>query len=326
MTKLTLVTGATGLIGPLVVHRLLAEGTSVRVLVRQPDRLPADLRKQVDMVVGDIRDPGVIARALRGTSTVLHLAACARAWASDPMEFTDVNVRAVRVLLRQAARHRVERMVHVSTVVTLPPYRPAPINGPSQAPTPYEMTKLAGEKLVDQYGAKGHHAVIVHPTRVYGPGPLNDANAVTKAIALYLKGRLLVRLADRDALGNYVHASDVAHGIVLAARHGKHRAHYILGGENASFRGLLHLVAEISGIHHPMVALPPAVALAVARGAELWGRLGRRVPITPGWVRMLLEDRRVSCDSARADLGYAPRPLRAGLEETIDWLTLEHQK
>jgi nucleoside-diphosphate-sugar epimerase len=320
MSGLVLVTGATGFIGTYLVRQLVTAGQAVRVLARRPGALDPPLQERVESVAGDVRDPAAIERAVAGAHTVLHLAACARAWSRDLDEFESVNVRAVDTLLTAAARAGVERLVHVSTVLTLPPYHPAPVNGAASRPTPYEVTKRAGERLVESYAAQGHHATIVHPTRVYGPGPLTDANAVSRVVALYLSGRFRVRLDDHDALANYVHAADVATGIRLAADRGRTGAHYLLGGENVSFRAFLALVGELGGRRRRVMALPMPVALAAAHAAEWWGRLGGIAPLTPSWVRVFLEDRRGDIGPAQADLGYAPRPLRAGLTETIAWL------
>lgn len=321
MGRLTLVTGATGFIGNYLVRRMLTEGTGIRVLVRTPERLDADVRSQVEIVRGDIRSTAAVERAVRGAHTILHLAAHARAWSRTPSDFTAVNVQGVERLLDAAAHEEVRRLVHVSTILTLPPYRTAPACGRHAAPTPYESSKLAGERLVEAYAAGGRHAVIVHPTRVFGPGPLTDANGVTKMIAFYLRGRFRLRIADGDVLANYVHAEDVAYGIMRAAESGRSGAHYVLGGEeNVSLAALLALVGELAGIHHGVLALPPFAAFAVARAAELWGRLGGRPPLTPSWVRSFLEDRRVDITPTRQELGYAPRSLRQGLRETIAWL------
>lgn len=320
MTRTTFVTGATGFIGRYLLRRLLAQDHPVRVLARRPDLLPPDVRRRLDIVVGDVRDRDALARGVRGAHTVLHLAAFARAWSPAAGDFTSVNVDAVRTLLELAADANIPRLVHVSTILTLPPFRAAPINGRSQVQTPYEQSKRQGEALVEAYAAAGHHAVIVHPTRVYGPGPLHDANGVTKAVALYLRGRLRVRLADGDVLGNYVHADDVAAGILLAAGRGRNGAHYVLGGEDASFRDLLDLASRLSGIRRVVVPLAPGAALTVARAAEAWGRVSGHCPITQSWIRVFLEDRRADITPARDDLTYRPRGLAEGLRETLSWL------
>jgi len=322
MSGLTLVTGATGFIGSYLVRQLVAAGARTRVLVRRPELLPAEVRPRVEVVRGDVRDGAALAAAVQGADTVLHLAACARAWSRDPTEFHAVNVLAVERLLAAAFRSGVERLVHVSTILALPPRRPAPVCGPWQGPTPYEESKRAGDRLVESYAAAGRHAVIVHPARVYGPGPCNDANALTRVIALYLGGRFRVRLDDGDVLGSYVHAADVAAGIRAAARAGRPggSAHYVLGGDNLSFRAFLDLVGEVSGARHRVIALPRAAALAAGYVGLLWGRLGGVAPITPGWVRVFLEDRPADIEPARRELGYEPRPARAGVAETVAWL------
>jgi farnesol dehydrogenase len=321
MSDLTLVTGATGFIGRYLVHRLLQEDERVRVLVRDPRDLEPDTRDRVHVVQGDIRDRSSVAAAVRGADTVLHLAACARAWSRDPTEFKAVNVDAVDSLLEAAEGERVRRLIHVSTIVTLTPYRPAPVKARYRISTPYEATKIAGERLVEAYAARGRHAAIVHPTRVYGPGPLNDANGMSRLFALYLRGRFRFRLADDEVLANYVHAEDVATGILLAARKAPSGAHYVLGGpENASIVQLLRLLDELGGVHHRVLRLPKSVAFAFGHAAELWGHLGGTVLITPRWVRTFLEDHRVDIGPARFELGYTPRSLRRGMAETIAWL------
>ena len=320
MRGTTLMTGASGFIGRYVVRQLVREGVRVRVLCRRPDALAHDLRRRIEIVQGDILDRNAMARAINGVGTVLHLAGCARAWSRNPSEFWDVNVRGTKLLLDLAGRAGVDRVVHVSTVLTLPEFRRTWLLDGNRKPTEYERTKLMGERLVARYAAHVGDAVVVHPTRLYGPGPLTDANGVTKMIALYLAGRFRFRVADGDVLGSYAHVEDVARGMILAARLGRSGAHYVLGGENASIRGLLGLVAELSGVRRHMVAVMPAAAIGVGHLSEFWGRLGGQVLITADWVRVYLEDQGVDIARTVRELGYAPRPLRVGIAQTLDWL------
>jgi len=320
MTDAVLVTGATGFIGSYLVRELVASGTPVRVLVRQADQLEPAIRSRVEVVQGDLRDPTVPGTAVPGVRTVYHLAAYCRTWDKQRSLFTDINVHAVERLLEASRQSSVERFVHVSTNLTIPSGPPLPPDAPLPLSTPYSETKRAGERLVESYAASGGGAVIVHPTRVYGPGPLTDANALTKIISQYIRGRFRFRLADGDVLANYVHVADVTAGMRLAADRGRTGAHYLLGGQDLSFRDFLRQVAEISGVYHRVVALPRSAAIAVGYAAILIGQFGGRVLITPDWVKSLLVEWGADSGPARRDLGYAPRPIRERIAETISWI------
>ncbi len=319
--KTILVTGATGFVGRHLVRRLLSNGYRVRVFVRDPDRLEDGIRNRVDVVTGSLGDEAAARRAVAGTSWVLHLAALAKAHAPDPNEFLRLNADAVEQLIEAALAAGVQRFVHVSTVAALPPVRPAPQWGVPRRPTPYALSKLAAEKMVRDYAAKGLETVIVRPSRVYGPGPWNHANGTTRLMAMYLNGSLRCRLADDDVHANYVHVADVAAGIELAARRGRVGRAYNLGGENASLRGYLGVIAELSGIERRVIALPAQLVLAASYLCALWGKLGGEPCLTPDWLNNFLEHRPVDITTARRDLGYRPRTLRVGVQQTLAWLT-----
>ena len=106
----------------------------------------------------------------------------------------------------------------------------------------------------------------------------------------------------------------------MLLRAGRRGAHYVLGGENLSFRAFLDLVGDVAGVKRRVVALPRGAAIAAGYAALLWGWLGGDTPITPGWVRVFLEDRPADLEPARRDLGYSPRSAQAGVTETVAWL------
>jgi len=318
--KPTVVTGASGFVGRRLVRKLLERGAAVRVLCRHPQSLSREHGDRIEVIPGSILDRAALACGLREAGTVHHLAACARAWVRDPQEYQQVNVEGTRRLLEAAAVAGVERVVHVSTVLTLPEVTRPWLVERRRAPTEYERTKLAAEQVVHEYLTGGGDAVVVHPARIYGPGPLSDANAVTKMIGLYLRGLFRLRLADGDVLANYVHVDDVADGILLAAERGRTGGHYVLGGEHASIRGLLSLVAELSGIRRQVFSVRVPMAMAAAYLMQACGHLTGHVPITADWVRAYLDDQRVETEGTARALRYAPRPLRQGIAETLQWL------
>lgn len=306
------VTGATGFIGTQLVRRLVDTDVPVRALVRSADRMPQELRARVDVVLGTLEQPEALRRLADGAHTLYHLAGLAAAWAPRKSDFFTVNVEGVRRTLAAAESAGVRRVVHVSTVLTRFPVQ--------DVPTPYLASKHLGERLVLKYVEAGGDAVIAQPCRVYGPGPLNDANGATKLLDTFLRGPVCLRLRDGGVQASWVHVDDVVEGLTLAARHGDTGSSYVLGGETRSVQGLLQLSAEIAGVRRRCLAVPPALALALAGLLEIGGRVGLPVPITRDWVRSFLQDQTVDVGPTREALAYRPRPLREGLAQTIQWL------
>ena len=100
---LMLVTGATGFTGSHLVRSLVADGLPVRVIARSAERARGILPDGVEIVEGDIADPGTIDRAMQGVDTVYHLAAVYREAKHPELRYREVNVEASRLLLHAFA-------------------------------------------------------------------------------------------------------------------------------------------------------------------------------------------------------------------------------
>jgi farnesol dehydrogenase len=319
------VTGGTGFIGEHLVHRLLREGHRVKALVREGSRETAEppfptLPDQPEVIWGDVTDPEAVSKTLEQCHTVFHLAGCARAWAPDADEYYAVNERGTGHICRAAAEHGVERVVHVSSVLVEGVEDPS---DPRDAVTEYQRSKLAGEKMVRSYVAEGGEAVIVRPSRVFGPGRLSQANSVTQVIDLYRRGRFRFRIADGDARANYVHVEDVVDGMLRAASISDEAARggtYSLGGDNATMAEFLAAIGDATGSHPAVIALPKPVASSVAAVSELFARVGIDPLITRDWVDLFTRDWPVSSQRAIDELGFSPRSLADGVRLTVRWL------
>lgn len=318
--KKILVTGATGFVGGELLPRLMAEDKEVRVFVRDRRKLGRSVRRRVEIFEGDLQDEEAMDRAVAGCDIVLHLAALARACARDYRDYFRINTDAVDSLLKSCARYGVSRVVHVSSVAALPPLEYAKARGIPQALTVYGESKYASELLVRKYVRDGGDAVIVRPSRVYGPGPWNDANGTTRLIGLYLDGKFRFRMDDGDVQANYVHVRDVAEGIILAARRGRRGGEYALGGQNASLAEYLEMIAKLSGVRRRVFKVPPQAVMAFARLCDVYRCCGGSPSITSSWVNNFLEHRPMDITSSRTDLGYQPRDLATGVAQTLQWL------
>ena len=309
-------TGGTGFIGSQLVHRLSRSGVAVRALARRPaGELPAPLRAEnVTLVTGDVSDAPALRQLVEGAGVVYHLAGCARPWTPDPSEPVRVNVLGTQHVL-EAARHAgVARVVHTSTNLVEGADRPERIL------TSYQRTKITAEAAVQEYVAAGGDAVIVRPGRVYGPGPLTEANTVTRIVQQYLAGTFRVRLADGDVRGSWVYVDDVVSGLTAAAARGRRGSAYTLTGGNASMREFLDVLAEVSGRQRRVAALSPGLARAAADAMETLAIFGIAPPITREWVELFLLDWPSESDAAARDLAVETRSLRDGLAATVAWL------
>ncbi len=320
------ITGATGFIGTRLVQELVGRGCSVRALTRPSSKTDGLDGQRVELRQGNILDPESLRRAMDGCEQVYHLAAYARNWAREREVFFQQNVNGTRQVLAAAQACRVKRLVITSTIVTLGPTAPGVVGDENMARstlrffTEYEESKTLAEQEVLRWAARGGPAVIVNPTRVYGPGKLTEGNSVTRMIDQYQRGRLPVLLNGGRNVGNYAFVDDLVRGCVLAMEKGRLGERYVLGGENVSLKGFFNLVDEVTGRRHRQISLPRWAALAFGRLEQFKAQwLGIYPQITPGWVETFLADWAYSSAKAERELGYTITPLREGIRATCEW-------
>src|SRR5262249_47047280 len=131
-------------------------------------------------------------------------------------------------------------LVHTSTNLVEEDFDGPAGNGATRRTlTAYQRSKIDAEAHVQSAVARGLRAVIVRPTRVYGPGPMNEANSATQIIQMYWRGFFRLRPADDGARANYVYVRDLVRGMTRAARLGEPGAAYTLGGASVMFSEFL---------------------------------------------------------------------------------------
>lgn len=322
-----LLTGATGFLGRAVARRLAARGHALRVLARATSRTEG-LPDGVEIAAGDVTDAVSLREAARGCGAVLHMAALVKIWVSDPGRFAEVNVGGLENALTAAAEAGA-RLVYTSSFIALGPSGEEPLDASRPHPgasfrNAYERTKAAADGVARRAAAAGRDVVIVYPGVIYGPGDMTEGNIVARMVADHLNGRLPALVGPGDRSWSYAFVEDVAEGHALALEKGAAGERFVLGGENATLAELFALVEEMTGHAPPRVRLPYAVASALGRAQWLWAEATGHPPqLTHGEVGVFRQH--WACDSTRAQerLGYVPRPLRQGLEETIAWLRAE---
>lgn len=320
-----LVTGATGYVGQRLAFRLAEGGDTVHALCRSPEKAKALAHQRIKVFPGDIADKDSLRRAAERCRQAFHAAALVSVWAKDPGDYARVNVGGTINVLEAAASAGVERVVITSTAGVFGPSHGGLVDEATPRRVPffneYESSKAEMHAAVRAKAAEGVHAVIVCPTRVYGPGPMVEGNAVTRMVQRYIEGRWRALPGDGRRSGNYVYVDDVIDGHLAAMADGRPGEAYILGGENASYREFFATLAAVSGKEQRLYPVPIQALMAFAWTEQKradW--FGRKPLVTPSWVRRYSYDWANSSAKAEAELGYAPRPLGDGLALTVDWL------
>ncbi len=244
-----LVTGGSGFIGRHVVSELSADGAQVRVVDLQPHPDPA-----VDIVIGDIADPAVLAEALHGgCDSIVHLAAVTSVLKSvEQPELTfNTNVIGTNAVLAAGHKAGVTSLAFASTnavtgPMTAPKISEAAVLNPL---TPYGSTKAAGEMLMSAYTAVyGLRCAVIRLTNVYGPGMQAKDSIIARLMRNIRLGTTFEIYGDGTQVRDYVHVSDVVAAMRLGLTREDWAGPTVIGsGTSLSVLEVVDAVRAVSG-------------------------------------------------------------------------------
>ena len=256
MTKI-LVTGAAGLIGRRLVHRLRADGIDV---------VGIDLRTPDPASAGDVRRRDHVAQAIAGCDGVIHLAAVARVLEAeaDPERCRTTNISGTRVVAEEAlAASTCRWMLFASSreVYGQPTQLPVTESTPTAPLNVYGRSKLAGELIVRGVADRGLATAILRLTNTYGAGddhPDRIVPAFTRAACAGAPMRVEGPENELDLL----HVDDVVEGLVAASERLDSTARslptvHLVSGLPVSIADLARLCASVAGTDAPLVVAPP---------------------------------------------------------------------
>ena len=320
-----LVTGGAGFIGSHLVARLVAEGRTVRCLVRHSSSLRnlprGGIDPGIDLAYGDLASGEGLPEAVRGMDTVIHLAGTTKA--TTVSGYYTGNAQATANLLQAAGA--VERFVHVSSMAAAGPSaldRPlvedAGLEYPPHPVSHYGRSKLEAEQAVRK-SALWERTVMVRPPVVYGPGD-KDVYQVLRAAA---RG-WMIQIGSVDRRFSLIYVEDLVDGLMAAANspNAAGRLYYLAYRAPVSWGEFGAAAARLMGRSLRTLKIPEKAAYAVGLCGEWWSRVSGRPGIlsrdkvaeacSPGWV----------CDTGRAcrELGFcASTGLEDGLRRTLTW-------
>jgi uncharacterized protein YbjT (DUF2867 family) len=300
-----LLTGATGLVGSALLPRLLAEGQTVRCLVRDPRRLGPQ-RVRVQIALGDLTDPPSFRNAMRGVDTVVHLAASTRDQPRGSIE--ELAAIATWRMVDAAQRAGVQRFVFFSAL------------GASE----HHRCRLFRAKALAEQAVResSMRTTVIAPSLVYAPGDrwlkLIERLSLLPVVPISGRGR---------AVCQPIWAEDVAGCVVGALRTGGpsadggggdaessafHRRFELAGPQTLTYNDLLNTVLRSLDRERPLLPIPTPVVSRVLRLVERGMHTG--TPIV--WDEAeLLEANMVATDgiAAAQSLGVTPESMQAVL-------------
>jgi dihydroflavonol-4-reductase len=313
----TLVTGGTGFVGSHVVRALAERGDELRLLVRKSSAVQHLNGVEYDRVTGDVGDRRSVRRAMKDVDRVFHVAGVTSMRPGDRDRVFAINVGGTRVVLEEALRAEVERVVLTSSVGAIGPAKPGGTADERQPFTAgglgiaYINSKHEAEAEAWRIAAHGLPVVAVNPSFVLGPDdPYGTSNLLVRRfllrrIPVYVDGGL-----------NIVDVRDVAAGHVQADERGEPGERYILGGRNFTLPRLFADLARISGVEPPALKVPGPVALA---GVEAAARTRLPIPVSPDELKSGLQWWTYRTTKAKRELGFKARPHEETLEDTVRW-------
>jgi dihydroflavonol-4-reductase len=320
---LAFVTGATGFVGSHVARVLAEQGAELRLLVRSSSHPKNIQGLKAERVVGDLRDPASLEKAMAGCDAVFHVAADYRLWVRDPEQMYRANVEGTRNILQATRNNRVRRVVYTSSVATMGftlNGRPADENSPVSLDNMighYKRSKFMAEQVAMQAARSGMDVVIVNPTTPVGEQDIKPTPS-GRIIVDFLKKKFPAYV---DTGLNLVDVSACSRGHVAALEKGRSGERYILGGENLTLKQFLDKLAAITGLASPKVRVPYLVALATGVVDEMvTGHILRREPrVTIDAVRMGRKKMFASSAKAERELGWKTVPVEDALRRAVEW-------
>lgn len=260
--KKCLVTGADGFIGSHLVELLSVAGHEVRAFTHYSSRetthnlgyLSEEIRRNVEIVKGDIADPYSVENAVRGCSIVFHLAALIGIPYSyeSPASYIGTNVSGTLNVLQSARRSNVDRVVHTSTSETYgsAQYVPMDEDHPLVGQSPYSASKIAADKLAESFHLSFELPVTtVRPFNTYGPR--QSARAIIPTIIFQALADGKLALGNLDPVRDLTYVTDTAAGFIEAASSDNTVGEVInLGtGDGVSIRSLAASIGKKIGVN-----------------------------------------------------------------------------
>ena len=310
-----LVTGSDGFIGSHLTEYLVRKGYSVRAFVLYNsfnslgwlDHSPAEIKKELDVFAGDVRDPNGVRTAMKGCDVVLHLAALIAIPYSyhSPDSYVDTNIKGTLNIL-QAARDIGVSVVHTSTseVYGTAQFVPITEEHPLQGQSPYSATKIGADQLALSFYRSFEMPVsVLRPFNTYGPRQSTRA-VIPTIITQIASGMREIRLGSLHPTRDFSFVTDTARAFEAVMSSEKSIGEVLNGGSGfeISIGDLVRFIAELMGVEVSIVSENERLRPSKSEVERLWADNSKLREFT-GW----------------SPVYGGLEGFKRGLKETIDW-------
>ena len=228
MKKKILVTGVAGFIGSHLVEKLVLQGYSVKTIVPYNinnswgwiDSFSSEIKKNVEVVSGDICDQNFILDETKKIDIIFHLAALISIPYSykSPQSYVSTNISGTLNMLEAARENNVELFVQTSTseVYGSSQFTPITEKHPLVAQSPYAATKIASDQLaLSYYNSFELPVLILRPFNTFGPRQSLRA-AIPTIITQLVSNKNKIKLGSLKPRRDFTYVSDTVDGYISA--------------------------------------------------------------------------------------------------------------
>lgn len=316
-SKKAIVTGADGFIGSHLVEDLVSKGYKVKAFCMYNslgnygwlENLAKNVREEVEVILGDIRDPLCVKGALKSNDIVFHLAALISIPYSyvAPKSYIETNVLGTLNILQAAKELNISRVIHTSTSETYGTAQFVPINEehPINAQSPYAASKVGADQLALSYWRSFNTPIsIIRPFNTYGPRQSN--RAVIPSIISQIHKEKVVKLGSLTPTRDFSFIKDTTNAFIEVSKSNKTIGRVINSASN--FEISIGRTAEI---------------IANCMNKELKIKLDqKRLRPKNSEVERLYGDNRLLKSLTNWEPSYSGiNGFKQGVKETIDWFS-----
>jgi len=307
-----LVTGAGGFIGSHLSEYLVNLGAKITVLLKYNPNdylghlkfLQKNMLSEIEQILGDIRDPELIKKIVKGKDIIFHLGALVGIPYSfiNPREVFEVNAEGTLNILLAARDQEVSKIVTTSTseVYGTALYTPIDENHPLQAQSPYSASKIAADKIAESfYKTYDLPVAIIRPFNAYGPR--QSDRAIIPTIIIQALKKSTINIGSIRPRRDLSYVSDTVNGFIKIAESKKSVGQVInIGlGKDISIGELIKMIISIMGKEIKVISTEK-----------------RKRPKKSEVMRLLCDNRK-----AKKIVGWVPKvSLEEGLSMTIEWM------